>query len=136
MWQGDEKTLLVFHENNLSAAYVESLLFGLSKVPPLIKCKLRIVDERVVGVILLLILLLNECGRCKKDIRTERNGRLTHLLCLRLPSSPSSPSPSLVSRLCTRTGGVGERRPAARGSCGMSTIVVVLSALFYFVYVL
>ena len=65
---GDEGTLLVFHESDLAAGYVESLLLGLGKVLPLIKCKLGIVDERVVGVIVLLILLLNGCGRCKKKL--------------------------------------------------------------------
>ena len=74
MWEGDEETLLVFHESDLAAGYVESLLFCLGKVLPLIKCKLRIIDERVVGVIVLLILLLNERGRCKKTLEENEKG--------------------------------------------------------------
>src|ERR1700722_18539539 len=59
MWEGDEETLLVFHERPRR---------WIRRVLPLIKCKLRIIDERVVGVIVLLIFLLNECGSCKKTL--------------------------------------------------------------------
>jgi len=105
---GDEGTLLVFHESDLAAGYVESLLFGLGKVLPLIKCKLRIIDERVVGVIVLLIFLLNECGSCKKTLEENEGATdppLVSPLAAVLVVAPAVARVALVhaNRWCGRT---------------------------------
>src|ERR1700722_20377300 len=99
MWEGDEETLLVFHERPRR---------WIRRVLPLIKCKLRIIDERVVGVIVLLIFLLNECGSCKKTLEENEGATdppLVSPLAAVLVVAPAVARVALVhaNRWCGRT---------------------------------
>lgn len=98
---------LVFQKCYLTAGDIETLLFGLSKMGAVIDGEFRVVDEGVVEVIFCCTGLCNS-GSVLHEIEHEALTRLFDLpLVFFGPSSLSSPSLSLVSRLIG--GGVGLR---------------------------
>lgn len=111
------KGSLVFEKRNFPTGNIEALLFCLSKIRPLVKCKFRIVNERIVDIVVF---------RCRIFLRimivsiTTSQQKVEWHLTRRFFFFPPSVSGSLSLTGCLVTailgGGVGGRCPESLAS--------------------